>query len=77
MSLTPYDAEAGLRFGGLEPPNLTVVPATALILKVWSGECLTFKSAFPSLIWKRERRADAMSAKQGYNIVRRGFARLE
>ena len=52
MSLTPYDAEAGLRFGGLEPPNLTVVPATALILKVWSGECLTIKSATLSL-WNK------------------------
>ena len=28
-------------------------------------------------LWPRERHADAISARQGFNIVRRGFARLE
>ena len=28
-------------------------------------------------LWAKERRGDAMSARQGYNIVRRGFARLD
>ena len=28
-------------------------------------------------IWARERRADALSTRQGFNIVRRGFARLQ
>jgi hypothetical protein len=27
-------------------------------------------------LWARERLADATSARQGFNIVRRGFARL-
>jgi hypothetical protein len=29
------------------------------------------------LLWARERRADAMSPKHSYNIVRRGYARHE
>jgi hypothetical protein len=29
------------------------------------------------LLWAKERRADALSARQGFNIVRRGFARLQ
>ena len=28
-------------------------------------------------IWARERRADALSTRQGFNIVRRGFSRLQ
>ena len=29
------------------------------------------------LLWARERRADAMAARQGFNLVRRGFAKLD
>ena len=28
-------------------------------------------------LWARERRADALAARQGFNLVRRGFARLD
>ena len=28
-------------------------------------------------LWARERRADAMAARQGFNLVRRGFAKLD
>ena len=28
-------------------------------------------------LWAKERRGDAIAARQGFNIVRRGFARLE
>ena len=28
-------------------------------------------------IWVKERRADAFAAKQGYNLLRRGFAKLD
>ena len=28
-------------------------------------------------LWARERRTDAMPARQGFNIVRRGFVRLD
>ena len=28
-------------------------------------------------IWAKERRADAFAVKQGYNLLRRGFAKLD
>ena len=28
-------------------------------------------------LWARERRADALAARQGFNLIRRGFAKLD